>query len=217
MWSNQWILISLRIGLSLCVRKERQSDTEMGKIMRNFEVIPDVINVSPQEFLNVTYPGNVIVDRGKELLPLQVRDEPAVYWPASPESYYTLLMVDPDLPNALRPVHREFVHWMVLNIPGNQLSMGDIRVGYLGAMPLQESGAHRFVFLLFKQRDYTKFVFKKLAKQSAVGRRGFRTKVFATKYNFGYPVAGNLFTASWSSNVPELIKTITYDERFVAY
>lgn len=139
---------------------------------------------------------------------MQVRDQPAVTWPASSDGYYTLIMIDPDMPNTIHPVDREFLHWMVVNIPGNLVSLGDVRVGYVGATPMQGSGSHRYVTLLYKQKEYTKFDFKRLPKHVLNGRNRFRTSAFARKYKFSYPVAGNFFTASWNTDVPELIKTI---------
>lgn len=157
----------------------------------------------------ITYHGYVKVDCGKKLEPMQVRDQPEVMWPASPEGYYTLIMIDPDMPSPIHPDDREFLHWMVLNIPGNLLTLGDFRVGYVGATPLQGSGSHRYVTLLYKQKEYTKFDFEWLPKHVRDGRKGFRTSAFARKYKFGYPVAGNFFTSSWNPDVSELIKTIT--------
>ncbi|KAH8294726.1 hypothetical protein KR018_002201, partial [Drosophila ironensis] len=212
MLSSQWVRIYLSVSLSLCVgvaKARDYLDTEITNFMKTMDVIPDILDEGPQDFLNITYHGNVQVDGGNELKPMQVRDEPAVTWPASADSYYTLLMVDPDMPNAIRPFQREFLHWMVLNIPSNLLSLGDVRVGYLGATPMNGSGSHRYVFLLYKQVEYTKFKFKKLAKHNIPGRLEFHTKQFAKKYNLRNPVAGNLFISSWSSDVPQLIKAIS--------
>uniref|UniRef100_A0A6P4E4Z4 Protein D3 n=1 Tax=Drosophila rhopaloa TaxID=1041015 RepID=A0A6P4E4Z4_DRORH len=217
MWAIIWIALFSRFGMSLSLRftraNDHQSDTEVSKIMRTLDVIPDLIEIGPQEFLNVTYHGHVSAHGGKTLEPMQVRDEPSLRWPTAPENYYTLLMVDPDVPNVITPTHREFLHWMVLNIPGNRLALGDVRAGYMGATPLVGTGTHRFVFLLYKQRDYTKFNFPKLPKHSVKGRSGFNTKDFARKYKLGYPVAGNFFTASWSADVPALIKVISHGAR----
>ncbi|KAH8361830.1 hypothetical protein KR200_001298 [Drosophila serrata] len=212
MLTSLWFLIVLRISLTISARWPREnhlSDTEVSKYMRTMDVIPDVIDIGPQEFLNVTYHGYINVDGGKQLQPMEVRDEPAVQWPAVIEHYYTLLMVNPDAPNVLTPSHREFLHWMVLNIPGNHLGMGDVRVGYMGAAPLPATGTHRFIFLLYKQKDYTKFEFPKVPKHSVQGRHGFKVQEFVKKYKLGCPVAGNFFTSTWSEDVPALMKTIS--------
>ncbi|KAH8288303.1 hypothetical protein KR054_000669 [Drosophila jambulina] len=202
-----------RFSLSMSLRWARHnhlSDTEVGKLMRTMDVIPDVIDVGPQEFLNVTYHDYINVDGGKQLQPMEVRDEPRVRWPATIEHYYTLLMVNPDAPSVMTAKHLEFLHWMVLNIPGNNLSMGDVRVGYMGAAPPPSTGTHRFIFLLYKQKDYTKFDFPKVPKHSAKGRTGFKVKHFVKKYKLGCPVAGNFFTSTWSEDVPALIKAISH-------
>ncbi|EDV48020.1 putative odorant-binding protein A5 [Drosophila erecta] len=220
MLASIWILLFMRLAPSLGLKSNRgvhQSDTEVSKIMRSLDVIPDVIHIGPQEFLNVTYHGHVAAHCGKLLEPMQVRDEPYVKWPSAPENYYALLMVDPDVPNVITPTHREFLHWMVLNIPGNLLALGDVRVGYMGATPLKGTGTHRLVFLLYKQRDYTKFDFPKLPKHSVKGRSGFESKRFAKKYKFGHPVAGNFFTSQWSHDVPSLIKVISHNARQAAH
>ncbi|XP_022220724.2 protein D1 [Drosophila obscura] len=185
------------------------SETDAGKFLRHLEVIPDIIETGPQEFLNVTYLGFLQADRGVELQPMQVRDEPYVAWRAPMTNYYTLLMVDPDASSAEQPTHREFLHWMVLNIPGNQLIMGDVRVGYVGATPSSGSGMHRYVFLLYKQQDYCKFIFRKLPKHILSGRGNFSSMEFAGRYKLGHPVAGNVFTSRWSTDVPALYNSIS--------
>ncbi|KAH8347109.1 protein D2 [Drosophila kikkawai] len=213
MLTSFWILIVFRLSLSMSLRwprDDRLSDTEVSKFMRSMDVIPDVIEIGPQEFLNVTYHGYINVDSGKLLQPMDVRDEPTVQWPAAIEHYYTLLMVNPDAPSVVTPTNREFLHWMVLNIPGNHLGMGDVRVGYMGATPMPGSGTHRFVFLLYKQKDYTKFDFPKLPKHSTNGRSGFKVQGFVKKYKLGCPVAGNFFTSTWNEDVPALIKAISH-------
>jgi len=51
------ILLFMRFAPSLSLKSTRgvhQSDTEVSKIMRSLDVIPDVIHIGPQEFLNVS-------------------------------------------------------------------------------------------------------------------------------------------------------------------
>ncbi|XP_002013313.2 uncharacterized protein LOC6587906 [Drosophila persimilis] len=203
---HHWILLGL--SWTLC-NADFYSETEVGKFLRHLEVIPDVIEAGPQEFLNVTYLGFIQADRGVELQPMQVRDEPYVAWNAPMTNYYTLLMIDPDAPSPQQPSAREKLHWMVLNIPGNQLIMGDVRAGYVGPTPASGSGLHRYVFLLYRQQDYTKFDFPRLPKHILTGRSKFRSMQFAKRYKLGYPVAGNVFTATWSTDVPALYNSIS--------
>ena len=47
------------------------------------------------------------------------------------------------------PIHREFVHWAVVNIPGadgkSEVGAGETVLPYLGIGPFYNSGIHRFV------------------------------------------------------------------------
>ncbi|KAH8311064.1 hypothetical protein KR044_004055 [Drosophila immigrans] len=196
--------------MSLCVSAalDGPSESDVSKFLRHLDIIPDVIETGPQEFLNVTYNGNIPADRGVELQPMQVRDVPSVKWIASQDSYYTLLMVDPDVPSRQVPKFKEYLHWLIVNIPGNQLQMGDVRAAYVGAMPLKDTGLHRYVLLLYKQPDFSKFDEAKLPQQNDEGRIMFSTKEFAAKYKLGIPLAGNFFTSMWSTDVTALQKTM---------
>ena len=50
-----------------------------------------------------------------------MKDVPVVSWNAEPDAFYTLLMVDPE------STIPEFVHWLVVNIPGNDLNSGEVK------------------------------------------------------------------------------------------
>jgi phosphatidylethanolamine-binding protein (PEBP) family uncharacterized protein len=51
-----------------------------------------------------------------------------VHWLAQKDAYYTLLMVDPDAPCRKQPDNREWLHWMVVNIPNLNISEGEVKV-----------------------------------------------------------------------------------------
>ncbi|XP_064550188.1 protein D3 [Drosophila montana] len=215
MWTNCSRLLCLYLSLSLCLCPGQclsvsgsPQETIVSKFLRHLDVIPDLIDVGPQDFLNVTYAGNIRADRGVELQPLQVRDEPTVHWIAGKDDYYTLLMTDPDVPEKMYPQLKEYLHWLVVNIPGDHKSLGDVRVGYVGATPAKGSGLHRYVFLLYKQPDYLKFDFDHVPKHSDRSRIKFSTREFVQKYNLGFPLAGNFFTSEWSKEVPDLHKAL---------
>ncbi|XP_060645215.1 protein D2 [Drosophila nasuta] len=204
-----WIKCISLLAVCLCVAAhlDHQAETEISRFLRHLDIIPDVLETGPQDFLNVTYNGNIPADRGIELQPMQVREVPSVKWTANKDTYYTLLMVDPDVPSRKVPKFKEYLHWLVVNIPGNQLELGDERVAYVGAMPLQDTGLHRYVLLLYKQPELTKFDVAKLPQQNDEGRIKFSTKEFTERYKLGNPLAGNFFTSVWSTDVPALHKT----------
>jgi phosphatidylethanolamine-binding protein (PEBP) family uncharacterized protein len=42
-------------------------------------------------------------------------------------------------------------HWVVVNIPGSDVSKGDVLSTYIGAGPPKGTGLHRYVFLVYEQ------------------------------------------------------------------
>nr|ABM26903.1 FT-like protein [Hordeum vulgare subsp. vulgare] len=63
---------------------------------------------------------------------------------------YTLMLVDPDAPSPSHPSLREYLHWMVADIPGTTgVSFGQELLVY--ERPEPRSGIHRMVFVLFQQ------------------------------------------------------------------
>lgn len=80
-----------------------------------------------------------------------MKDQPSVKWDADADSFYTLIMTDPDAPSRADPVAGEVRHWYVVNIPGNNLEEGETLFAYIGSGPPKDTGLHRYVFLVFKQ------------------------------------------------------------------
>ena len=128
------------------------------------EIVGEVVNELPETILKVKpykktkSPSLFIIDTnscsfvfkvvwetveavpGKELTPTQVKDQPRVYWNAKSDSFYTLLMTNPDAPSRADPGSGEVIHWLVVNIPGNQLDEGEVKAKYIGSGPLDASG-----------------------------------------------------------------------------
>ena len=63
----------------------------------------------------------------------KVKNEPNVHWDADPDSYYVVILADPDAPSRATPTLREVAHWMVVNVPGNDVSKGEIKYQYRGS------------------------------------------------------------------------------------
>lgn len=113
----------------------------------------------------VTYPNNTVADEGNEITPTQSKTEPKVSWEAEPTDFYTLIMTDPDAPSRVDPKFREWHHWLVVNIPSNDVSKGEVLSQYVGAGPPQGTGYHRYVFLVYRQNGKTEFDEKKLTNK----------------------------------------------------
>lgn len=171
------------------------------------EIVPDVIDTGPNNVLKVTFTNGAVVNLGNELTPTQVQNQPEVSWKdADPKSFYTLVMTDPDAPSRAEPKFREWHHWIVGNIPGNDIFNGEVLSGFISSAPPMNSGLHRYVFMLYKQPsgqiDFNSQ--PKLLSTSSSGRAKFSTRSFAKKYSLGTPVAGNFYQAEYDDYVPQV-------------
>lgn len=153
----------------------------------------------------MSYPSGVTVENGKELTPTQVKDQPTVSWTADSSKYYTLVFTDPDAPSRADPKLREIRHWLVQNIPGNNISEGDTIIEYRGSGPPQGTGLHRYIFLIFEQEN--KIDVSDVPRTPTTSREhrvSTSTRELIRKYNLGNPIAGNFYQAQYDDYVPIL-------------
>ncbi|XP_055827639.1 protein HEADING DATE 3A-like [Solanum dulcamara] len=132
------------------------------------------------------------VNNGCELRPSQVVNQPRVEVGGDDlRTFFTLVMVDPDDPSPSDPNLREYLHWLVTDIPATTgSSFGQEIVSYESPRP--SMGIHRFVFILFRQ----------LGRQTVYApgwRQNFNTRDFAELYNLGLPVAAVYFNCQRES------------------
>ena len=99
----------------------------------------------------MNYTSDLSANLGNELTPAQAATEPKVQWPVRAGAYYTLCMsgkmtvfhryfefgesfikclidccIDPDAPSRATPTLREILHWLVVNVPQNDLTQGEV-------------------------------------------------------------------------------------------
>lgn len=92
--------------------------------MESFRVVPDVFDKVPGQVVQIEY-GNLSVNLGNPLKPSQVTGEPTkISWEADPNKLYTLVFVDPDALSKSFHIFRAVLHWLVINIPGEDLTKG---------------------------------------------------------------------------------------------
>ncbi|NXH15935.1 RM38 protein, partial [Bucco capensis] len=94
------------------------------------------------EQLVPVYYGNIVT-------PSEASNPPEVSYEAEKGSLWTLLLTNPD--GHLRDTDSEYLHWLVTNIPGNDIRSGEELCHYLPPFPARGTGYHRFIFVLFKQ------------------------------------------------------------------
>nr|ANS56352.1 MFT-like protein [Zamia furfuracea] len=154
-------------------------------------LITDVIDTFVPSVDAAVYYGSKQVTNGCEIKPSAALQPPNVQVKTGryyDESLYTLVMTDPDAPSPSEPSMREWVHWIVTDIPaGADASQGKEVLAYTGPKP--PIGIHRYVFVAFKQRGPMPWVMPPQA------RNNFSTRAFAAHHGLGLPVAAVYFNA----------------------
>ncbi|XP_020599121.1 protein HEADING DATE 3A-like [Phalaenopsis equestris] len=100
-------------------------------------------------------------------------------------TFYTLIMVDLDAPNPSNPTLKEYLHWMVTDIPATtDASFGSELLKYESPHPM--TGIHRIVLALLKQQ-------KRGTVLKPDSRENFDTQTFAQANNLKTPVAATAY------------------------
>ncbi|CAG7817943.1 unnamed protein product [Allacma fusca] len=104
-----------------------------------------------EEYASPVYRGNIIK-------PYEAVAAPQVSYDAKDDELYTLVLTTPDC--HLTEENREYLHWLVGNIPGNKIAQGKELCDYLQPFPPRGVGYCRYIFVLYKQEkslDLSKF------------------------------------------------------------
>lgn len=171
--------------------------------MNKFGIVPEVFEKAPEKGLNMKF-GNKEVILGNIFTPTEVKNLPQITWDANPSEYYTILMVDNDVPNSFRQVR----HWLVVNIKGSDINTGEQISEFIGSGPPKNHGLHKYIFLLYKQKNKIEFDIPKTPASLRCHRYKFNTNEFGKNYDLGDPIAGNFYQAEWDPYVEERNKKI---------
>ncbi|XP_016472793.1 protein VERNALIZATION 3-like [Nicotiana tabacum] len=150
-------------------------------------VIGDVLDPFTKSIdLRVVYSSRQVIN-GCDLRPSQVIHQPRIEIGGADDcTFYTLVMVDPDAPTPTNPNMREYLHWLVTDIPATTgVNFGNEVVSYESPMPT--TGIHRFVFVLFLQLR------REINVYAPRSRQNFNTRDFAELYELGLLVAAVYF------------------------
>ncbi|XP_072153981.1 protein D1 isoform X1 [Bemisia tabaci] len=200
--------------VSLCYTKNSarmekiSAETEMTSVL--FEailidngIIPEVLHDPPKYVLHVTYPPNLEVDFGTMLLPKDVAVRPKIReWYTETDSYYVLVMTGMDEPWCENSTQFMYLYWCIGNIPETNISAGHVYAPYLGPRPRKDTGAHRYVFILYRQPEKLDFDLPNLYRdRNDVRRTCFSTRKFWTHYNLT-PTASNFYLSKYNETLP---------------
>ncbi|EDW03752.1 putative odorant-binding protein A5 [Drosophila grimshawi] len=204
-------------GLLLCVlvlflgqTKADQDELNVVRVLKEMGVIPEVFKEPPQQLLKMRFENGVEIIEGETYTPTELKLQPELEWSADEGSYYTIMMISPDAPSRELPIYRSWIHWLVVNVPGTDVSKGQLLSEYFGPIPLKDSGLCRFVALVYHQSDKLDFDEQKMELKSSVDHSNFDVEKFTQKYDMSTPCAANVFQAKWDNSVPEMLKTL-YD------
>ncbi|XP_014207201.1 protein D3-like [Copidosoma floridanum] len=192
------------------------ADGDIAAKFNTSEVVPDVLKEAPAELLEVNFNGKIIQEFGQELTPTQVKKAPTLTWNANPNAFYTVCMTDPDAPSRTDPKAREFLHWLVVNIPGSDIGRGDTMAAYVGSGPPKGTGFHRYVIIVYEQPRGKIDVSsdKRIPNNTRDGRPKFSVQRYADEHYFGPPVAANMYQAQWDDHVINVHRQLSTIQSF---
>ncbi|XP_064079500.1 protein D3-like [Macrobrachium nipponense] len=210
---RRWKKTDAYLLSSLAIESGRMAEQQQISRLMTEEIVPDVVDELPSNCVKVKY-GSREVSCGNVLTPTQVFEEPTeICWPADTSNLYTLCMTDPDAPSRQNPIMREFLHWLVVNIPGvnfqkETLATVSTDMVYLayqqpGKISCDEPKMQQLRINSSESPLFTEAEGKvasgrrsKLFFLSVENRRQFSIRNFAAKYKLK-PVAGNFYQAEY--------------------
>ncbi|XP_013108398.1 putative odorant-binding protein A5 [Stomoxys calcitrans] len=178
---------------------------DLEELFKQTKIVPDVLEEAPKEKLMVKLENGLEVGDNMEVKPADTLSAPNIDWPlVDAEKFYTVYMGCPDAPDPKDPRWSESLHWLVVNVPGNQIDKGDEYCPFVGLFPPKNVGFMRYVYLVYEQPNKMKFDEKVIDDNDGMAHMHFKIKKFAEKYKLGTPVAGNIIRAQWDEMVPQL-------------
>uniref|UniRef100_A0A914I2E8 Phosphatidylethanolamine-binding protein n=1 Tax=Globodera rostochiensis TaxID=31243 RepID=A0A914I2E8_GLORO len=160
-------------------------------------IVPDVVSKAPAKLVTAEFDGGLYAELGNELVPNNLTNAPALAWQAEEDKKYTVAMVDPDAPSRKKPANREWLHWLVVNVPGTDVAQGEQLTSYMGPAPPKGTGLHRYVLLVYQQKVGTVVN----TNQKPVGRSKFNISEFAKKNHLGPPDADGVDRRSFDFRI----------------
>ncbi|KDQ54989.1 hypothetical protein JAAARDRAFT_38100 [Jaapia argillacea MUCL 33604] len=210
-------------------RSEGDLDLLMERI-HQMNVVPDLVpSLHPTIDLRVTFPEpppksvylrtrvkrkHQQVEPGTFLLPQQTRKSPSLYVSVFHEDvrYYTLLMVDLDVPDEENQSYQNYLHWMVPNIPLNvsstEVPLGASQTSYIPPHPQQGTPYHRYVLLLLPHNSPTERI--SVPAITMEDRLGFSAKDFCEKHGLDGSKGGgaHMWREVWDEDVSNIYQVV---------
>lgn len=147
------------------------------------------------------------VHTGNVIKPAEALKYPAVNYESDPDSLWTLALTSLD--GHMTDNNKEYVHWLVANIPADSVEKGDTIVEYMQPFPLKGTGYHRYVFVLYKQDGPLSYDVTKVTSASPLENRTFETREWYKKYQDNITPAGlAFFQTHWDPTVRDFFHSV---------
>lgn len=157
---------------------------------------------TPSVRMRVKFGETDQVHYGNFLLSSQASCKPTVNYDCSDDSHWTFIFANPD--GNFIEKKKEFLHWMIGNIPGSKIPEGQVLCEYLPPIPVQGTGFHRFIFCLLKQSGELDLSNYLNTKPRDIFNRNFSLAEFLSKYRQDLTPAGLcFFQAAWDKSVTQ--------------
>jgi len=164
----------------------------------------------------------VPVFRGNIIKPHEATAQPEVTWSCKEDDIWCLVLTSLD--SHFTEENQEYVHWMVANIKGSDLSSGQELFNYLQPFPPHGTGYHRYAFVLYKQDQHIDVSgFTNDKSTTNLSERTFNTYEFYKKHQDSITPAGlSFFQSDWDSSLRDFfhntlnMKEPRYEYEFMA-
>ncbi|GAA6028740.1 hypothetical protein JCM8097_007371 [Rhodosporidiobolus ruineniae] len=189
-------------------RKEGDLAILMQRVTQ-MNVVPDLLpSVSPQADVRIQVGGSV-VEPGSFVQPAQTREgievSAQVFHPE--ERLYTVLVIDPDVPDEINQSFTTFAHLLTPNIPLSsassaiQLSSLPSTLSYVPPHPQKGTPYHRYTVLLLEQPSQLSL------DADSLPREGFSAREFVEKH--GLEARGvSFFRQVWDKDVSKIYEEV---------
>ncbi|TFK47931.1 PEBP-like protein [Heliocybe sulcata] len=203
-------------------RSEGALDLLMERI-HQMHVVPDVLpDFHPSFDMRITVPD--LPDKAKKskvkhhgvepgvfLSPKQTRRPPVIYTSVfhTDPRYYTMILVDPDYPDAENHTYKTYLHWMQPNIQLSASSTGpftfeDSHTPYIPPHPQKGIRYHRYVLLLLPHPNPTEKL--NVPVPTTEERADFDSRAFLETYGFDPSKGGaaHMWREVWDEEVSRI-------------
>merc|ERR1711994_208231 len=176
-----------------------------------WEEVDQVVREAPPKRLMINWANNVeIVEPNATTSVGLMTKRPRLTWPSEPGALYTVMVIDAGIQRVLP---RVYMHWMVTNIPGNSVELGNEVMEYVTPFSLEveedpldsfvkdrQASAHPMIFLVYKQPGHIQVEeTQRGCSPDIVSARIHDYRDLASKYNLQLK-AGNYLQCPWSGS-----------------